>query len=114
MKYISAPELAERLRVNRRTITGLCKSGKLPAVLVNGRWIINLTFLEGVMTKAASGPPELRKAVKSAISDASIPLRSIEGKPSGGLDREDIERILRRLDLGDKVNELWVSIEDDE
>ncbi len=46
MQYISINDAAKVLKVNRRTIYMLVKSGEIPAIRVGSQWRIPESFLE--------------------------------------------------------------------
>ncbi len=44
-EYLTANEVAERLKLNVETIYGLMKSGQLPAIKIGGRWRMEASAL---------------------------------------------------------------------
>lgn len=71
MNYITIPQLAKMLNLNRTTVFQWVKSGKIQASKIGGTWIIDdpevLRTLEGKLTKKQE--QNIKRAIKLAIRD---------------------------------------------
>ncbi len=59
-EYLTANEVAERLKLNVETIYDLMKSGQLPAIKIGGRWRMEASELREWFKTLASQPPPRR------------------------------------------------------
>ena len=48
-KYLKAEEVAKKLRVSLITVHRYCKDGKLPAIKVGRRWLVDRVGLDALL-----------------------------------------------------------------
>jgi excisionase family DNA binding protein len=57
-KFLTAEEVAERLRTSPITVVRLCRDKKLPATKPAGKWLINEADLEAHLASSRNDIPE--------------------------------------------------------
>lgn len=58
MKWLTVAEVAEQLRVDRETVRGWCRSGRLPAARAGGQYRISQTALDNFLNRPQKGDDE--------------------------------------------------------
>lgn len=86
LSVITTKEAAERLGITQRRINALIKSGKLPAQIFGGSWMIEEKDLALVAERKPGRPPSAEKSeAKTKARPAKKPKKAAKrkGKTSG-------------------------------